>query len=55
MKKKRLGCLNMVQFENANAWDIEKKYIEEDPMFVVANDRTQKSIRDRFTTSSVSP
>ena len=47
-KRKKLGCLNMMQLEDVDTREIKEKYIEEDPMFVVANDRTLQDVRSEL-------
>ena len=47
-KTKKLGCLNMMQLEDVDTREIKEKYIEEDPMFVVANDRTRQDVRSEL-------
>ena len=45
-KRKRLGCFNVIQIKDMSNSDIEKQYLEEDPLFVVANNHVNQSVRD---------
>ena len=38
----------MMQLEDVDTREIKEKYIEEDPMFVVANDRTRLDVRSEL-------